>query len=252
MGDEAITISGDVVIKTGVRELMRIEVEKTRRAHAISKQCGLFQVPEVIDYDESTGIAKYEFVRDIRTLREVIASGEGPIESIMEKLGQSLVIIHKDLKLPDDMVVPLPKDYCLAGTEVFLHGDLGLRNICVNVSNWRVVILDWRTTIKLGEYATYGTRYFDMMWLVYNLFYKPIGRARYQASIPAAPMAETFLRAYCESTDYRHDHEKFVSYMKRFLDKTLSKRKEAGHFKRRLSLAPSHIRLRRFINSFHL
>jgi len=251
VGDEAITICGDVVIKTGSPELMCIEVEKTRRAHEISKQCGLFRVPEVLDYDESTGTAKFEYLRDIRTLREVIACGAGA-KSVMAKLGQSLAIVHKNLKLPENMVVPLPKNYCLAGTEVFLHGDLGLRNVCVSVNNSKIAILDWRTTEKLGEYATHGSRYFDIMWFVYNLFYRPIKRTRYQASSPAAPMAETFIHAYFSTTDYAYNHEEFVSYMKRFLDMRLSTRKNAGQFKRRLLLVPSHMKLRRFISSFHL
>jgi 5-methylthioribose kinase len=251
MGDEAITVCGDVVIKTGVPEFMRIEVEKTRRACEISKQCHLFRVPEVLDFDESTGTAKFEFLRDIKTLREVIGAGSS-VESFMKKLGQGLAVIHRNLRLPDDMRVPLPKDYCLAGTEVFLHGDLGLRNVCVNTNNSQVVILDWRTTVKLCENATYGSRYFDLMWFVYNLFYRPISRARYKASIPAAPMAGTFLRAYFGTTDYGYKHQEFACYMKRFLEMKLSARKKGGHFKRRLLLVPSHTKLRRFIDSFHL
>jgi len=251
MGDEAITIYDDVVIKTGVPDLMRIEVEKTRRAHKISKQCGLFRVPKVLDFDESKGIAKFEFVRDIQTLREVIGAGSS-VDSFMDKFGQSLAVIHRLLTLPDGMRVPLPKDYCLAGTEVFFHGDLGLRNICVNANDPQVVLLDWRTSIKLCESASYGSRYFDLMWFVYNLFYRPINRTRYRSSIPAAPLAETFLRAYFRTTDYGYDHLEFACYMKRFLDLKISERKNGGHFKRRLLLVPSHVKLRRFIASFHL
>ena len=251
MSDKAVKVCGSVIIKTGMPELMRIEVEKTRRAYEISKQCNLFQVPEVLDCDESEGTAKFEFVRDIQTLREVMAAGS-PIDSLMEKLGHGLAVIHRDLTLPDGMLVPLSKDYCLPGTEVFLHGDLGLRNVCVNVKDSRVVILDWRTTVKLGEYATYGSRYFDLMWFVYNLFYRPISRARYDASVPVAPLAESFLCAYFSTTDYGYDQREFVCYMKRFLDVKLSARKKGGHFKRRLLLVPSHVKLRRFITSFHM
>lgn len=251
MSDEAIRICGNVVIKTGTPELMRIEVEKTRRAYEISKQCRLFQVPEVLDYDEPAGTAKFEFLRDIQTLREVIAAGI-PIDSLIQKLGHSLAVIHRELTLPIDMRIPLQKDFCLPGSEVFLHGDLGLRNVCVNAKDSQVVILDWRTTVKLGEYATYGSRYYDLMWFVYNLFYRPIGRSRYDALLPAAPLGEVFLRAYFSKTDYDYDRQEFVCYMKRFLDVKLSARKKGGHFKRRLLLVPSHVKLRRFITSFHL
>ena len=117
MIDDTVTICGDVVIKTGASQLMCIEVEKTCKAYAISQQCGLFRVPKVLDYDHASGTAKFEFIHNIKALREITASGWPP-ESFLDKLGRSLAVIHKELKLPDDMVIPLAKDYCLAGSEV--------------------------------------------------------------------------------------------------------------------------------------
>jgi len=52
-----VEIKKDTVIKTASPELMRVEVEKTRRAHKIAEDCGLFRVPEVLDYDERRGVA---------------------------------------------------------------------------------------------------------------------------------------------------------------------------------------------------
>lgn len=251
MSDDAITICGDIVIKTGIPEFMRIEVEKTRRAHEISRRCGLFHVPQVLDYDHLTGVAKFEFVRGIRTLRQVMAAGDAT-ESIVEMLGQSLAVIHQSLNLPDDMVKALPKHYCLPGTEVFLHGDLGLRNVCVISATSQIVVLDWRTSVKVCEHATYGSRYFDMMWFVYNLFYRPVGRERYKSKVPAAPMAEAFLQAYFRTSDYAYNHDEFNYYMLRFLNIKLEELKMERQFKRRLLLIPSHMKLRRFINSFHM
>jgi hypothetical protein len=234
------------VIKTGAAEAMRIEVEKTRQAHKISKQCGLFRVPGVLEYDKMSGTAKFEFIHNIKTLREVIACGRPP-ESFMERLGQSLAIIHKNLKLPDDMIVPLAKDYSQAGGEVFLHGDLGPGNVCVDTSNSQIVILDWMTARKLGEQPTYGMRYFDIMWFVYNLFHRPLGRERYKAAVGAAPLAQDFLCGYFGAGDYSFNHQEMVDYMEMFLHA----RKKVIHFKRRLLLIPSHIKFRRFIVSFH-
>lgn len=245
-----VTIHGDVVIKTGRPELMRIEVEKTLRAHEIAESCGLFQVPKVLDYDASTGQAKFELIRGIQKIREVITS-EKASKSIMETIGQSLAIIHKDLKLPESMVVPLPQEYCLPGSEVFLHGDLGLGNICVNTNSHRIVIFDWQTTRKLEGWATYGSRYFDLMWFVYNLFYRPFNRPRYKIDTPAAPMAEAFLCSYFEASDCSYDHKQFSSYMKRFLNTKLAIRRRGRHWKRRILLIPSHMKLRRFTNSFY-
>jgi 5-methylthioribose kinase len=251
MSDEAITICDDFVIKTGSPEPMRIEIEKTRRAYRISQQCGLFQVPQVLDYDHATGIAKLEYMPGIRTLRQIMAAGDVTL-SIVDKLGRSLAIIHQKLTLPKDMVIPLPKHYCFPGTEVFLHGDLGLRNVCVNQNSSQLIILDWRTSIKACEQATYGSRYFDMMWFVYNLFYRPVGRERYKSKVPAPPMARAFLQAYFRTSDYTYKQQEFLDYMLKFLDVKRTKGKKGFHFKRRLLLVPSHIKLRRFIYSFRM
>lgn len=246
----SVTICSDVVIKTGPPELMRIEVEKTRRAHKISRACGFFRVPKVLDYDDSTGRVKFELVRDIQKLREAINSGCA-YEPTMKMIGQSLAIVHRDLKLPENMAVPLPQVYRVPGSEVFLHGDLGLGNICVNTNNHRIVIFDWQTTRKLEGLATYGSRYFDLIWFVYNLFYRPVNRPRYRVDTPAAPMAEAFLRSYFETSDCNYDHKEFADYMKRFLNIKIAIRKRRFQRKRRILLIPSHMKLRRFITSFH-
>jgi len=252
VGDDAIKDYSEVFVKTGIPDLMRVEVEKTRRARKISMQCGLFRVPKVLDYDQSTGTIKFEFMRSIQTFSEAIASVHS-IEPLMENLGQSLAIVHKNLWLPDDMVVLLPEDYCLAGTDVFLHGDLSLRNVCFDANNSsQIVILDWQATVKIGEQATYGSRYFDIMWFVYNLFYRPVGRAKYKIGVPPALMAEPFLRGYFKATDYSYDYQEIFGYMKRFLKTRVSAKKKAGHFKRLLTLVPSHVRFYSFLSSFHM
>jgi 5-methylthioribose kinase len=240
-----VQFTEEFVIKTAAPELMHLEVEKTRRAYQISQQCGLFRVPQVLEYDEMRGTAKFEFIHNIKKLREIIACGRPP-ESFMERLGQSLAVIHKDFKLPDDMIVPLAKEYDLAGSEVFLHGDLGPGNVCVDIKNFQIIILDWMTARKLGEQPTYGTRYFDIMWFIYNLFYSPLGRERYKTAVEAGPLAGDFLRGYFKASDYSFNHQEMVDYMKRFLHA----RKAGYHFKRRLLLIPSHIKFCRFITSF--
>jgi hypothetical protein len=63
-------------------------------------------------------------------------------------------------------------------------------------------------------------------------------------------MAYEFLCGYFEASDFVYSRAQFQSYMKQFLEARLADRKSTGHWKRRLLLIPSHIRLRKFINSF--
>ena len=245
-----ITICDNVVVKTASPELARIEAEKTQRAREIADSCGLFRVPKIIAYDESLGQIKFELLHNLRVLRDVINSGS-TYKSIMHQCGQTLSIIHKELTLPDDMKSYLPHEYCLSGSEVFLHGDFCLGNICLGENDSEIVILDWQTTEKFGGKITYGTRYFDLMWFVYSLFYRPFNRQRYKIRTPASLMAREFIYGYAQTLNSVYCHREFVEYMAKFLANTLEKRKRGFHFKRRLLLLPSHMKLRKFISSFH-
>jgi hypothetical protein len=244
-----ITISRDTVIKTGDPAIMRIEVEKIARAWEIAERCRLFQVPRVLDYNELTGQVKFEFIPDLCNLRDAVTTEEIS-RSLMKRIGAALAAIHKNLTLPQEMMLPLPKAYSLEGTEVFLHGDFGLANIYLTQANGNIVILDWQATRKLDVSATYGSRYFDLMCLVYNLFYRPVGRSRYKMAIRAAPMAQDFLNGYFETSDFAYDRVQFQGYMSQYLAARIDDRKSGGHWKRRLLLIPSHIKLRKFVRSY--
>jgi hypothetical protein len=243
-----ITISDDIVIKTGEPKAMLIEVEKTLKAREIAEGCGLFTVPKVLDFDESAGQAKFEFIPDLLNIRDVVASEESS-KPLMRTIGASLAVIHKNLTLPEEMKLPLPQDYRCEGFEAFLHCDFGLANVRINSDGQRIVIIDWQISPRLGAPATYGTRFFDLMWFIYDLFYRPVGRKRYAMAVPAEPMAREFLNGYFETSDCGCDQALFKEYTRRFIDAKKTARKHGHHWKRMLQLIPSHIRLRKFINS---
>lgn len=243
-----ISISDNVVIKTGATLAMRIEVEKTVRAREIADACGLFEAPKVLDFDESTGQAKFEFIPDLLNIRDVVDSEESS-KPLMRTIGASLAIIHKNLMLPEKMKLPLPQEYREDCFEAFLHCDFGLANVRVTQGNHRPVIIDWQISPRFGAPATFGTRFFDLMWFVYDLFYRPVGRRRYAMAVGAAPMAREFLRGYFEGSGCGCDQALFKEYTKRFINAKSAARKQGFHCKRRLLLIPSHVRLRKFINS---
>lgn len=245
-----VDICNDVVLKTDDPKSMRMEAEKTRRARNIADSCGLFRVPKVLAYDESTGQIKFQFLHSLSSIKDVLNSGD-TYKPIMRNIGQALAVIHKELTLPDEMKFCLPQEYNLSSSKVFLHGDYCLGNIYISDIDGKPVILDWHATPKIGGKATYGTRYFDLMWFVYSLFYRPFNRQRYKIAAPASPMAREFLDGYFQTFDSSGCHEEFVDYMERFMAVKLAKRKRAFHMKRRLLLLPSHMKLRKFIRLYH-
>lgn len=239
------TIANGTFIKTVDPATMHIEVEKTIRAEAIAKSCKIFEVPKILDYDTKSGCITFELIHDIKGLRQAVTS-EYTARPIMRRLGRALAIIHNNLTLPEDMVLPLPYEYAMPCSEVFLHGDFAPGNICVSSDGKRIVIVDWQSSAKLGVPATYGSRYFDFTWMIYELFYRPIKRARYQMAVPATPLAEEFLCGYCEIFDISLNSY-LQDYMWQFL--RIKIKQKRWYSKRRLSLITSHFRLRRFIKT---
>lgn len=194
---------------------MRVEVEKTRRAHEIGKDCGLFYVPEVLDFDEKTGTAVFERLN----LRTVSAKGGavkwGPQKRLLaDVLGKSLAIIHKELSLPEEMCVELPDAFACEHDKVFLHGDVSVNNVCVGPKWPPIFMLDWQMTSAFGGRATYGTRYFDLLYFVSNLLFRPYSRFIY--SDPVTPVARTLIVAYFTEANIPYSKEKLIPYAAQF------------------------------------
>lgn len=249
MKTASVIIKDGVVVKTGVPELMRIEADKTARACEIAGNCGLFEVPKVLDYDHSTGRVTFELIRDIRPMRQVVNAEN--MACLMNTTGRILTIIHRHLTLPKDMIIPLPQQYRLENTDVFLHGDFALCNIYLNTDSNRIVVIDWQVqSRKLNVNATYGTRYFDIMWFVYNLFYRPVRRKRYRMAVAAEPMAREFLNGYFATSDFAYNGPELKGYMKHFLEVKIAERRSWLHWKRRLLLMPCHMKLRKLIKAY--
>lgn len=213
MRTTTIEFSEHTVTKTDDPARMRIEVEKTRRAFTIGSDCGLFRVPEVLDYDETKGVVVFERIKGIGPIRKAVSWGD-EYNTFAEMLGSCVALIHRRLTLPGDMIVPLPSELSMPGDDVFLHGDLSVCNICAG-NHWPpIVILDWQMTPVHGGQATYGTRYFDLMWFIDNLLYRPT--TQHLFGNPVAPVASKFLDAYFKEARLPCDAEEIAVYAKRF------------------------------------
>lgn len=241
-----IRIAGDTIIKTGDPELMRVEVEKTTRAFEIGRQSGLFRVPRILDYYEKKGEVVFERIADIHGVRHAVSFGSRYAE-LLGRIGVALALVHRELELPGDMVVALPDEFALKGNEVFLHGDFSVDNVCVRKGSSEIVILDWQMTKVHGGKATYGTRYFDVVWFTNNLFTKPFHKYLFGPSVGCA--AKKFLSSYLGACDVQFSVMEFASYMRQFYRTKLVLRSKSLTWKRRLLLVPGHAFWRMFIES---
>jgi len=238
-----VEIKKDTVIKTASPELMRVEVEKTRRAHKIGKDCGLFRVPEVLDFDEDKGTAIFEKIKNIQPVFPKLINQV----SIVQNTAMALAIIHKYLILPTEMVQHLPDELALSYSEVFLHGDYNGSNVSVDIKNNKLVILDWQMTARHGGRATYGTRYFDVIWFINYMLWLPT--IKYLFSNPVNKVAQQFLTSYFHEAQNNYNAEQFDAYVNNFFAVKKESRKINANWRTRYLLPRCQKLTEKFLKS---
>jgi hypothetical protein len=233
-----------MITKTAAPHLMRVEVEKMRTAYRIGKTSRLFRVPEVLAHDEAKGQVTLEWIAEMQPVRRSIlgAAQRGPL---MERMGRVLATIHRELSLPAEMLVPLPPEFALPGTEVFLHGDFSANNVHLERRHSEIVVLDWQMTSMHGGAATHGSRYFDLIWFVNCLLWTP--SARYLLGDPVAPLIRPFLESYFREAELQYDAEALACYAARFFEAKLPLRGKHATWRTRILFPRSRALTQRFI-----
>jgi phosphotransferase family enzyme len=180
-------------------------------------------------------------------IRFDILDGSNEYRSLMSRIGHSLAVIHRDLVLPDEMIIAVQPEFALRGTEVFLHGDFNGANVCVTPDSSTIVILDWQMTGRHGGRATYGSRYFDIIWFINYMLWTPT--TRLLLSDPVTPAAKLFIQSYFQEAGTPFAPDMFVPYAKRFFEMRLPSRNHQASWKRRWLLPRSNALTLRFIES---
>ncbi|UCD49588.1 MAG: phosphotransferase [Phycisphaerales bacterium] len=229
-----LAVLEETIEKSGDPERMRVEVEKTTRAYDIGQRTGLFRVPEVLDYDEHRGVAVFEKLSHLVSIRQGLMFGSR-CPSVAKRTARALAAVHDLLELPEEMSVPLPKELADGGNAVFLHGDFSFNNVFMDTRSDELVILDWQMTKLHGGAATYGTRCFDVAWFLNNLFNRYLHHCLFGNS--AVEIAQLFLRAYAEVARAEFDMAQYQDYVAQFLVITNRRRQQWPISQRVLSAA---------------
>ncbi|OHB65429.1 MAG: hypothetical protein A2168_01680 [Planctomycetes bacterium RBG_13_50_24] len=191
-------IVGDIIRKNGEPGMLAIEAAKASKAYDIGKDCGLFYVPKIVNFDAQTGVLEFERLNGLVTLLDMAARKDERLLELLKKAGQALAIIHEKLVLPREMKHELPAEWTAYPDEnVYIHGDFAGFNLCFDEISGRLVILDWSSAPLLGRNITYGSRFFDIIWLVIFIFYGAPRRCLFNWD--AQGMANAFLSGYAES-----------------------------------------------------
>lgn len=239
-----ISFTHNTVVKVGPPGLMCIEAEKTRRARELAASSGLFIVPEVIDWDEKSGRLTMERIPNICGIRNA-KIGIRAWEKLTERLGAAIALIHDELRLPNEMIIPLPAELSTEGGEVFLHGDLSSENVCVTRDkDPKIVLIDWQMSPRFGGEATWGTPYFDLAWFVGNLFRKPCYKYIGGANVEAT--ASVFVESYLAASRRKICADEFNEYHERFRVHRMLTQEQVLFWPKRLLLTHGFRRWQRF------
>lgn len=185
---------GDRFIKIQEPAFAAIEYAKTISARKIALSSGLFDVPEVLDYNASAGALVFERIADLVPLQVALCLPDMAVK-VSAEAGVILAEIHRHMALPDEMKLPVPPELAMqSGPQVFIHGDFNLHNLCLSRGSGRVVVLDWSMTKLFGGSATFGTPCFDVAWFLYNIFSQAGGRWPRISTPPDC--AKAFLQSY--------------------------------------------------------
>lgn len=244
MQNSNIFIGKDTVTKIASPDRMRIEVEKNLRAFVIANKCGLFKVPQLIDYDENNGVARFKRIHQITPIYELV-NGPGDVVTLVEKIGRCLAVIHRELVLPEEMIIPLASEFDQPGEKVFLHGDYNGSNIFLSGDMTSIVILDWQMSSRHGGEATYGNRYFDVIWFLNYFLWSPMLHRLFRE--PVLGITKPFLKAYFKESGLPYDSSGVLRYAKIFFSLKLPDRIRQANWKTRLLLPRSYILTQKFL-----
>ncbi len=186
---------GDIARKTGDSSLLAVEAAKASKALEIGRDCGLFGVPKVVNFDAEAGVLEFERLKELSTVLELAVRRDARLPELLGKAGQSLATIHERLILPEEMKHELPPVWMRpADGNVFIHGDFACINVCFHEPSGELVILDFSAAPMVARTPTFGSRYFDIILFVSSLFHGAPCRRVFGWG--AEGMAEAFLEGY--------------------------------------------------------
>ncbi len=183
--------------KVGPPSVLRVEVEKSRRAGQIGEDSGLFRVPRILGFDSEAGVLEFERIPRLTTFGTAVARGLAGCDELATRAGRALAWTHRSLALDDEMRIPLPDQWMGdARKSVFIHGDFTSNNVCIDESDMSLVVVDWSAAPLVDRYPTYGPPEFDVICFVRHLqMAAPSLRA---LSWPADELCDRFLRGYVD------------------------------------------------------
>ena len=177
----SVHIEDDRLVKRQAAAHSRLERERTQFGARVGAETGLFEVPEILSYDDRKGEIVFEYVTGAVPLREYLSGRSDP--RIMEHLGEALAALHNFESPPGE-------------GDVFWHGDCGMRNALYSPERDSITLIDWANadwTLEPQD-RSFGNPGMDLGVALISLFHqRPLG---YMYVGKTEALGSAFLEAY--------------------------------------------------------
>jgi hypothetical protein len=202
------------VIKSGPSKLLELEALMTARAYTVSRKHENFRVPKVLSFDASHGILETELIPDISPLKSLLDK-KVALTELLEKTAEAISIIHEEVTLEKNEIFYLPKKFMDNGClNAAIHGDFTLRNVQYDVTKRIPVLIDWSFCPKYLLRANYGSRFFDLAFMVNSIFVSPPYNYIFQHK-ERWEIAFSFVESYFRSSKSYIEVKNFKKYLQK-------------------------------------
>ena len=230
-----LQIRGDRLIKRQSPRHSRLERERTQLGAQVAAECSLFEVPDILSYEDAKGEIVFRYHRDAVPLREYLVKRAEP--ELMKRAGRALAAIHNAGVVPK-------------GSDVFWHGDYGLENVLHSEARDSITIVDWANAKWVLEPAecSSGSAGLDLGIALISLFHYRIVGPMY---IPKPEkLACELLRAYTQERDHI-SMETIIPFVSQLVHRRRRYWRSQYGILKTLARDPSLVRLRIFLTKIH-
>ena len=124
----SVKVCGDRLIKRQSSLRSRLERARSHVGARLGRDCGLFDVPDVLSFDDEAGELVFRFVKDAVPLRTYFTIN--PSAELAKRCGRALAYIHMADSVIDE-------------DNLLWHGDYGMGNVLYKEKEDRLTIVDW-------------------------------------------------------------------------------------------------------------
>lgn len=168
-------------VKKVTKGSVYLEVVMTKAALSISEQNGTFVVPKIYSFSEEENYISFELIESAISLGDLLNISLRPftkpsryqlVLKLLYRVGKILAAIHNSgYHFNDIPKHPYPRNFFKsAAKEVYLHGDLTLKNLLYKPNSGEIVITDWSTPAFLDFQANWGPNLWDTSIMISSIF----------------------------------------------------------------------------------